>query len=433
MTKIIDKIVIDDTPPSNSNTLWVQESKGSNLISIKKEINGEWRNVGTVNRVDTVSQLDNNAEIGSIVSVGAEGELKGLGSFPLINVESMYDPDTDTYDFSSCPIIRGIQVNPNLIHSLIFDLETYDTIYLMPMFMVTQGSDVRQLFFMPLFAPKDDGSNVIVSMLWTYIDTLTGDETSGTLFEYTSMDEESLIIYQDSINTINSILRNNTLYYIGLYKDLVSEEDDVPDDPESYREVLSSIIQGFSVSLCEVYVKSNTVWDSLILKSVYNNDLSASNSRLKDIQTDLASMESSLTALQSKIADINTSISNICNNKETARKFKYYNDTSSSSIIVDSYDYIFKKLHSDFTTWTILLLSPDEVHVGISEYTIIIDASSINGNHTINYISQSSTLPTVFYWANGDMLSQVTTGNIYIIKIHPITGCASYIVYSKIN
>lgn len=402
MTKIIDKIVIDDTPPSNPNTLWIQESKGNNLMSIKKEIGGEWRNVGTASRVDTVSQLDTDADTGHLSAVAPTSSSVPVSSLPL----GLTDMETETIDVSSCSLMYGIKIqNPSQTFTIGVNSDTDleevgNNITMLLQFMALNLSQSVMFTVFPFINITTQGIVSLESIVGHFSTDLDSKEwvfvkksVDGYDINYSAFQELSYLLSNESdpIYALGSL---------GSYPEMIGQIPFSDSDFMTIKQWWDSILHIITYLPKDTGLYFNSVhgWQKVILESDYSM------------------LESQITETNSSVSEI----SGILETKTDLMEVVEQRNVMSPSCYPNKYNIV--------NSNALILVAPENSNI-YNEYIIELHPSS-DGilQFMLKSPSSSSNYPDII-WANGDRLESVVKGNIYLICIHDNLGI--YTVFTE--
>lgn len=271
MTKIIDKIIVSSTAPTEKNVLWVDD-EGINIPS-----KGKWKKAsggsgGGIEIVDSVDKLDPNAELGSMASVVTPGSIQEISFRNLYQADaSILDLNTYTLNTEDCSLVGSLSITPpsapiDSSSDVILVFSTANMSLMSPI----AGDIMVQLQFVP-----NADNTKLIGLGGMMIDAATQNPTNYTLFLIN--DDGSVTVNQDQIDALNDVFADKELYYLGTFM-YALEGASAPSD---FYDVVDTSIQAASgiPSITNIYVKGDK-W-----KQLYKSDLDKLASDLDKTKT----------------------------------------------------------------------------------------------------------------------------------------------------
>lgn len=279
--KIIDKIVVSPTPPTQiQNAAWFDGKE------IKIPSKGKYESVGGsgggIEIVDSVDKLDPNAELGSMASVVTAGSIQETSFRNLYQPDaSILDPNTYTLNTENCSLVGSLSITPPSapIESTSNIMLAFSTAN--PSLMSHKAGDIMVQL---QFAPNADNTKLI-GLGGIMMDMATQSEKNYILFLIN--DDGSVTVNQDQIDALNDVFANNELYYLGNFM-YAMEGAQVPND---YYDVIDSSIKAIdgNPSIANIFVKGDK-WEQL-----YKEDLQKLASDLNKTKTTVESKSDKIT------------------------------------------------------------------------------------------------------------------------------------------
>lgn len=278
--KIIDKIVVSPTPPTQiQNAAWFDGKE------IKIPSKGKYESVGGsgggIEIVDSVDKLDPNAELGSMASVVTPGTIDKIKISELPQADSsIVDMENYIIDASGCPEVQGISVIAPIsaIPVTVSHLSEMDmAVFISESFRMMGGNESS--IMIGLLPTVENG--YVTALLAMLQDAATGIENSLVLFSIT---DGIVTIDYDAIDLVNQYI--NGLHYIGSIN--VLQDSLISDEVLSIYDKVVQVISGIP-SKANVYVK-NDDWEEL-----YKKDLDKLASDLDKTNTTVESKADTIT------------------------------------------------------------------------------------------------------------------------------------------
>lgn len=264
--KIIDKVVVSSTPPTQTqNIAWFDGKE------LKIPNNGKYESIGGsgggIEIVDSVDKLDPNAELGSMASVVTAGSIQET------SVRNLYQPDASMFDETT-----GTLTQPELLQRVssikVFtptDVSNID-------FEIDEGA-----FFL---ATKDSYRGIPMAIIDVTFEGVFGtimvDESAGPqefLFVEFLFDTASFIIHDDQVEAFNAILANGMDWcYLGN-----PETSNITENQFNMIDLFVKAVADVP-SITNIYIKGER-WEQL-----YQSDLNRISSRIDAVGSDLSSL-----------------------------------------------------------------------------------------------------------------------------------------------
>lgn len=360
--KIIDKIVVSPTPPTQiQNAAWFDGKE------IKIPSKGKYESVGGsgggIEIVDSIDKLDPNAELGSMASVVTPGSIQETSFRDLYQPDaSILDPNTFTLNTEDCFLVGGLSITPlsTPIESSSNIMLAFSTANLSLMSPIA-GAIMVQLQFVP-----NADNTKLIGLGGIVMDVATQNQTNYTLFSIN--DDSSVTVNQDQIDALNDVFANNELYYLGTFM-YATQGTSVPSD---FYDVVDTSIKAVAgiPSITDIYVKGDK-WEKL-----FNEQLSNLFSDIDKLNNDLSN---AVTSLDNKIPTDISQLSGIDQfaKKEPERKSVYIIQQNEDLTVESNTDYFIVQLF---------------------EHAIIIP-KDVEGSITLNICTTSK--PDIKYYQSG--------------------------------
>jgi hypothetical protein len=257
--KIIDKIVVSPTPPTQiQNAAWFDGKEIK--IPSKGKFESTGGSGGGIEIVDSVDKLDPNAELGSMASVVTAGSIQETSFRNLYQPDmSILDPNTYTLNTEDCSLVGGLSITPPSapIESASNIMLAFSTANINLAFPVA-GAIMMQLQFVP-----NADNTKLIGLGGMVMDVATQTTTNYTFFSIN--DDGSVTVNQDQIDALNDVFADNELYYLGTFM-YALEGAEVPAD---FYDVVDTSIKAVSSipSITNIYVKGDK-WGQLYKKDL---------------------------------------------------------------------------------------------------------------------------------------------------------------------
>lgn len=263
MSKIIEKLVVSSTAPNNPNVGWVKQ-KTDRSKELLIHDNNSWTPIGGSNSgggsgsgidiVDSVNDLDPNAELGSMASVvtpGSVGEVN-ISELPQADT-SIMDQTTGFINAGDCPQVSGLQiiVPTGAISAPTTLSNESDMLYFTSESLDMNGMSVGKVLALSLF--QQDGQ--LSALMGMYMDVETATQLELELF---SIVDGVVTANQEAIDQINEL--SNGLHYIGNLNRILGG-DSIPDEVLTVYDMVVKAVSG-KPALADIYVKGDK-WELL--------------------------------------------------------------------------------------------------------------------------------------------------------------------------